>query len=493
MGYFKKAVFSTIILSSNFVFAQLGNSPLSLKNQCVNINYSGIKDDFLLLDYKEICKGKAYRDCKPTPQELSNYFIKNKSSMAAQQYFNQDQLKNVFAADPWLLSRMISETYRELGVIRITSIGLKGFANVGGKSYDEIKTDLKTVFSDEFYKTYKFEFPKGNRYFEPSLLKAIFQTSYKASKNEETQIDYDDQKFKYVCLRYTPLHADGCFKNMKRLLAEYYKGPRVITALGATFMADLMSSSKPELGARKAAQKLINKFLNKTVGGDLYSDVYSSYIESGYSQAEAEKWTWDLIYLAIHHGANGYQYKSYYVQPYNVWTLSSALVISSISSYLDSINMQAKGKMYSIPSNVETACDNGKAYHFWVSAYSARNSIQNGFSKEASRWAPFLMSMGYQMLSKSYGRNPAVYLNKGRYGDSNLKNRLDLAYSSAGAEFGINPKAKKISMDDKFNVSLFMSIDPASRNFDIGEPKVASMQYILEWLLMMQPSIIQAN
>lgn len=284
----------------------------------------------------------------------------------------------------------------------------------------------------------------------------------------------------------------GCFDNIKRLLKEYYKGPKQISAIGSTFMADIVSSDRPTLGARKAAQKLIEKYLNKQAGGNLFDDIYESYISSGYSKKEAEKWTWDLIYLAVHHGANGYQYKAYFAQPYNVWTLASALVISSISSYLDSINMKANGKMYSLPKTVKSSCDNGKSYHFWVSAYSARNSLKKGYSESASQWAPFLMDLGYQMFSKSYGRNPDTYIQAGKYGYMNNKNRLDLSFSSAGVQFAIDQK-KQISVDDKYNASFSWAIEPIIDSLSSKPYCVDSPKYIVDWLLMMQPSIIQAN
>jgi hypothetical protein len=154
-------------------------------------------------------------------------------------------------------------------------------------------------------------------------------------------------------------------------------------------------------------------------------------------------------FVCFVHGQNGYYNAAIY--PFNRWTLASALVISSGAVLLDSLKQSAGLPLYSFPKEVKTSCDNGKNYHFWVPAYMTRDAhIKAHMSKDSSQWSSFIPEVGYQMLSRSQGRDPVGNISSAFNSLSNQKNRLDLAFAAMGTEFARGSK-KEVNVDQSFD------------------------------------------
>lgn len=95
------------------------------------------------------------------------------------------------------------------------------------------------------------------------------------------------------------------------------------------------------------------------------------------------------------------------------------------------------------------------------------------------------MNFGYQLFSKSNGRDPSRYLNSPPDAAVNSKNRMDLAYTSAGIAYALNPD-QPISINESFDRSLEASED-FSRQGNEGDN---AFERGLKFKKLMQPSIL---
>lgn len=89
----------------------------------------------------------------------------------------------------------------------------------------------------------------------------------------------------------------------------------------------------------------------------------------------------------------------------NAGLLVALQVIFSGAAVLESVEA-AFGQSYLLPEGVESHCDSGKAYHFWLPAYLTWSAVQQGATPEIARTASYIASVGYQMKSKTWGRDP---------------------------------------------------------------------------------------
>jgi hypothetical protein len=115
--------------------------------------------------------------------------------------------------------------------------------------------------------------------------------------------------------------------------------------------------------------------------------------------------------------------------------------------------MTAKnGFLYTYPKEVNSLCDYGKNYHFWMTAYLAREAMKETHDKIASAAAAFSLNKGYQFAKDGYGRDPSKPFKEDAFTNYNNNVRLDLAQASAGAWFGAMSMLgeSKIMNRDKF-------------------------------------------
>lgn len=169
----------------------------SLKNQCSAITYTMAYMDLLYTDLQHFCGEKPTVDCAKNidPVKLATYLNQDPALIDSSTYYLDENMKFIFQKGPWQMSKIPSEIYRDFGLIRILANAISNFKSVKNKTYYQLRDDLKTVFSDEFYEQdmQKNSLPT----IAPEKLKKLFKTQFE-DKNSETQIEYDDNKFYMV-------------------------------------------------------------------------------------------------------------------------------------------------------------------------------------------------------------------------------------------------------------------------------------------------------
>lgn len=275
----------------------------------------------------------------------------------------------------------------------------------------------------------------------PERLASSLTAPYR-DPDDTDDIDFSDVTLPAMtaaCAALRPLDAVDCGKS------AYAQAERLLTggarSLGGKFLVPILTTVDPRVGEASLAiaRKVLARFRAGDASGSIFDDALAEFREVGFDPNEADEWAWQFVMLAYSHGQNtGVELRTRgYVQTYNFWSIFSADFVSAASAYLDSIRGRENPGLYSIPSSVvSTSCDNGKPYHFWVAAMSAREARRIGDSAAAARWGAYVLEVGYEIFSKTFGRDPIRDLREGRYSTWNARNRLDLSYAAAGAAYG---------------------------------------------------------
>lgn len=227
-----------------------------------------------------------------------------------------------------------------------------------------------------------------------------------------------------------------------------------ITDLG-TFEAVL---TNPELieGLRIAALKILTRFRNEDVSGrsNLFTDIKDSFLETGLSEKVATESTWRVLAVISSSGANlGQRLARIKVaSEFNIMKVAlSAIALSTPK--LDFVS-RGTGRLYSLPENIETTCENGKPYHFWMTGYYSRRLVQLGYSPKVAAIAAFIAQKGYEMIGASDDDDPDWALKTPTFSAWNNMKRVDMAYSSAGATFGAFANVSALSVDEGISILL---------------------------------------
>lgn len=372
-------------------------------------------------------------------------------------------------------------------------------------TYGELDEAIDTFFEDEtlYSNLLSGSGPVGlhQDYRSPEELKALLSRRYSAgeAKHEINFDHYRPQDFQKICAIFQPFNFLDCGKSAYRQASHLLTGGA--RSLGGKSLIPILTTTDQRVGetAYKIAKTLLNKYRSGKVDSDLMTVTRSAFLNAGFSPTEAENWTWDFILLVFIHGQNtALELRSkHYVQTYNFWTIFSADLVSTLSVYFDSVRLAKSEALFSFPSDgVRSTCDNGKPYHFWVAAYSARGAQRAGDTPSSASWGAYSLEVGYQMFAGTYGRNPLRDLKEGAYSTWNARNRLDLAYAAAGALYGARVetplKSRRPYSIDRSYLALYQT---AGRLFRPGHTtleravKDPDLKWLhaQQWISMMSP------
>jgi hypothetical protein len=198
----------------------------------------------------------------------------------------------------------------------------------------------------------------------------------------------------------------------------------------------------------------MDRVKNGNINGNLFNDIKSSFNEVGLNDQDAEDHAWNLIAVWAARWPN-----TDFLMPYsnhnNYHTILSLDIISSAIPYLDSLASEKGLSAYSYPPTVKTKCSYGKSYHFWMSAFLTREISRQTGDPVGAMYAAYLAEIGYQMKSKTNGRDPARVFMVDAHDVANNKLRIDVAFGSAGAVYGMQIASKKnvgtLQIDDAIN------------------------------------------
>lgn len=193
---------------------------------------------------------------------------------------------------------------------------------------------------------------------------------------------------------------------------------------------------------REAALKMVKDAQDPTLtqGRNLFDDLMEEFKkpESGFSREEAPDAVWKTLAALAATGPNMHVRVNFPAERDAAKIHPSAFaltVIAQMIPHLDTMSMlQDKPRPYSLPHGIQFACDSGKSYHFWLSAYLARKRKKEGFSDASSQAAAFASNVGYQM--KTPTRDHGTDSRTSPFNPTENSIRLDLTLAAAGARFG---------------------------------------------------------
>jgi hypothetical protein len=192
--------------------------------------------------------------------------------------------------------------------------------------------------------------------------------------------------------------------------------------------------------------------------GDLLTDAIASTRASGFG-SQSEDAAFEILAFYSSNGPNSAGYTHTWTSKENAGFYYGLTVLGTGITVLNSRSMSS-GHPYSYPPSVASTCDNGKPYHFWMTAYLARLLTHDMAHPRSVRTAVYITSVGYQMMSTSSGRDPSLPYKLKSDAPQNQKIRMDLAYAAAGAEFGALAGSRTL----KATESTTISVDQSLRN-----------------------------
>lgn len=244
-------------------------------------------------------------------------------------------------------------------------------------------------------------------------------------------------------------------------------------------MEEIVTDPKYQAGLRAAAISVLKRTQSKPkAGAHLFGDVESAFRKSGLSEKDAADAAWKTI-AVISTGGPAIMNRLAKIN-LNAAQIPGAVSLSAIASALPMLDAAGKksGHLYSYPPNVKTNCDNGKPYHFWMSAYQARQQALSGIEPRVAAQASFLTALGYRLTDPEILR---LMPKNNSYSPMMNVMRADFAYAAAGASFGAaSASGKKVpsySIDQALQKSIESSVPvekltedtlPVNENLDRG-------------------------
>lgn len=343
---------------------------------------------------------------------------------------------------------------------------------INAKNYDFIhaNTDLFSSWNGSMYPSYDVRLQSYKRSISSKTVDfmseedtaAKFQSFMKMDIDHEKDLKKEDLAKSILCAQYGPLNIKYCTSALNSIV-------ELMNPAGGLTLISLLQNMLKDDDYNKASTLIASKIDSKiskgqTAVGDWYSDVYESFLSLGLKPEEAEEKSYNLIGIISSRGPNIFKLWPFFTSK-NAQFYNSMVAISTGIGVLNSVSSK-DGHLYSYPPNVKGYCDNGKPYHFWMSAFLARKMTQKTGNRKAAISATYLTQLAYQMKSGSYGRDPARSFTVDTFSSANNKIRLDLAYASAGAVYGASVAEKK---NLKKNINVDEGMKKLLENADAKE------------------------
>lgn len=267
--------------------------------------------------------------------------------------------------------------------------------------------------------------------------RAVDLPAMKGSDTYESKIKNSGALTKFACQEFLGFLKIGSCDESFSVVARISSGQAGLT--GYELYRKVLNDARYDEGLRLAALKLGKRVMDKsTKGVDLFGDLKSSFKESGASEADSEEMAWNSVGLLATGGPNiNWRLDNLASQEGRQQKIFSLKFLSTLLPVLDHRSSH-EGHIYSFPPSVSGACNTGKAYHFWYSAYLSRRATIESGNPEASAVGAFQAEKAYHIL----GRGTQGLENAQRMSESSVYSsasqivRADLAYASAGAIYG---------------------------------------------------------
>lgn len=300
------------------------------------------------------------------------------------------------------------------------------------------------------------------------------------------------KKFAWLlCGYYSPLDTFSCAKALKyQLDLSRPSGDVAYPALYNEVLHDRKAISGIFLVADRI-KRLVNS--GNLPSTRLFEDLETAYRKLGDDTFSAKERAWNVMGLFATGGANtASRIRNYFERTQNTDLVSSAILLVTTGTEVLNARTVEHNFLYSLPRNVISRCDNGKSYHFWMPAYLAHKATSVGISEGPSRLAAWLPEVGYQMMSRSFGRVRERPFTVTWNELGNQKIRLDLAYAAAGAVYG-STDGDNLQQTINLDVGLSTMLEHATHKKPLSEAEARTLyeskpaKTFLRWTQLFAP------
>jgi hypothetical protein len=231
---------------------------------------------------------------------------------------------------------------------------------------------------------------------------------------------------------------------------------------------------------------------NETPKNRLFDDLIEAFNSEIHDKKKATDYTFRLLGALSSNGNN-----SDSILPCTVPKgFRDAIRMLNLGSVALDRRSAQKGFLYTYPQQVDSLCDYGKNYHFWMSAFLAREAAKESGDISGAAAAVFSLDKGYQFIKSGGGREPSRPFKEGTFSDYNNNIRLDLTQAAAGAWFGarsiqpdspvINRNTFESGMREVFGGAVLMPKDP-NFEFPTEDGPVRMGLTYLKWRKILNP------
>lgn len=253
---------------------------------------------------------------------------------------------------------------------------------------------------------------------------------------------------KILCSELTPTKMFQCgeaFTNSAQKMLQ--KGSPPIMSMPEVF-DKIVNSQRYDEGLKIMANKMLKNLKSPgQVRSDVFTDMKESFRQAGYSAEQAEDLAFDVMGFIATGGTALNVRVSKVVFAGDRWpTITALTTIAAAMPVLDFYTAKM-GNIYSFPAGVQGQCDTSKAYHFWMTAYLAREQVKEGIDPEAAAAGAFTVSKAYHVTGNLTNRRQGALLAHRPYSPTTNIVRADLSYASAGAVFGAGADLSKKSIN----------------------------------------------
>lgn len=261
---------------------------------------------------------------------------------------------------------------------------------------------------------------------------AAADRQYKSAADQESDIEAGTLKAAYACSDLTMLNAKGCIDGLAKIqkIAKPVGGITLIPVWKEVVQNPLYMKV-----FKAVSLKIMTHISEKTVPNlRLFDEIQSEFLKQGKNKMDAAEMTWKTMGLLATGGGNVAIRSDFIGQ--NLSQLNDVLHVLSNGAMLLDRQSATKGFLFTYPKEVNNICDYGKNYHFWMTAYLAREVAKETQNVKAAAAAAYSADKGYQFAKRDAGRDPRKPFTQETFSNYNNNMRLDLSLASAGAWFG---------------------------------------------------------
>lgn len=303
---------------------------------------------------------------------------------------------------------------------------------------------------------------------QKTLCKKDIEYAKNHPRNQEEQIKATLPKAAFFCGLLRNVNISSCSDSVLEIAKIAHPVDDItLHDVWAQVLTDPIYNQVMKKIALKNLDLIKQKEIPKT---RFYDDINSAFFELTNDHKKADDYTFNLLGVLSSGGNSSHNFIPWLGVPAGLKNV--IFLLNQGSAVLDRRTANQKnGFLYSYPKEVDSLCDYGKNYHFWMSAFLAREAVKKSGDVCEAAAAAFSAGKAYQFMKVGGGRDPRKPFKENMFSNYNNNIRLDLSQLPAGAFFGaasLNPERRKILTREKsekglrkiFEGSVMVETDP---------------------------------